>query len=127
MYMWKRSLLRHATLCGLFIAMYGALAVAGQVADELPAGAMQQTAKTACLECHGAAIILQQRLSKPAWAKEVDKMMKWGAVVDSKNHDALVDYMSANFGPDKPAYTPPISGRTSRQPAKHANHKPERK
>ena len=73
---------------------------------DLPAGPMQAKATTACLECHEARIILQQRLSKPAWTKEVDKMTKWGAVVDPADRDALIDYLSTNFSPDKPAYDP---------------------
>jgi hypothetical protein len=73
----------------------------------LPAGPMQMKATTACLECHEARIILQQRLSKAAWTKEVDKMTKWGAVVDPTDRDALIDYLSTNFSPDKPAYEPP--------------------
>ena len=68
---------------------------------------MQAKATTACLECHEGRIILQQRLSKGAWAKEVDKMVKWGAVVDASDHDALFDYLSTNFSPDQPAYEPP--------------------
>jgi len=72
---------------------------------------MQQKATTACLECHEARIILQQRLSKAAWTKEVDKMMKWGAVVDSADRDALIDYLSENFSPDKPPYIPPRSSK----------------
>ncbi len=76
------------------------------VTADLPAGPMQVKATTACLECHEARIILQQRLSKGAWAKEVDKMTKWGAVVDPADRDALIDYLSANFSPDKPAYEP---------------------
>ena len=43
----------------------------------------------------------EQRLSKAAWTKEVDKMIKWGAVVDASDHDALVDYLSGNFGVDR--------------------------
>ena len=73
---------------------------------DLPPGPIQAKASTACMECHEARIILQQRLSKAAWAKEVDKMTKWGAVVDPVDRDALIDYLSANFGPDKPAYEP---------------------
>ena len=68
---------------------------------------MQAKATTACTECHEARIILQQRLSKAAWTKEVDKMIKWGALVDASDHDALVDYLSANFGVDQRAYEPP--------------------
>jgi hypothetical protein len=71
---------------------------------ELPPGPMQSKASTTCTECHEARIILQQRLSKGAWTKEVDKMAKWGAVVDPADRDALIDYLSANFSPDKPAY-----------------------
>jgi hypothetical protein len=74
---------------------------------QLPAGAMQAKATTACTECHEARIIVQQRLSKASWTKEVDKMMKWGAVVDAADRDALIDYLSVNFSPDKPPYQPP--------------------
>jgi hypothetical protein len=68
---------------------------------------MQEKATTACTECHEARIVLQQRLTKPAWGKEVDKMTKWGAVVDPADRDALIDYLSTNFSPDKPPYDPP--------------------
>ena len=73
---------------------------------DLPAGPMQAKATTACLECHEARIILQQRLSKGAWTKEVDKMVKWGAVVDAADRDALIDYLTTNFSPDQPPYNP---------------------
>jgi len=72
----------------------------------LPKGPMEEKAATACTECHEARIILQQRLSKAAWTKEVDKMTKWGAVVDPTDRDALIDYLSTNFSPDKPPYEP---------------------
>ena len=78
---------------------------------ELPSGAMQQKATAACLECHEARIILQQRLSKATWTKEVDKMIKWGAIVDPNDRDSLIDYLGSNFGPDQPAYE---AARTSR-------------
>jgi hypothetical protein len=80
-----------------------------KITEDLPAGAMQAKATTACTECHEARIIVQQRLSKAAWTKEVDKMVKWGAVVDTGDHDALIDYLSANFNPDQPPYNPPRS------------------
>ena len=92
-------------LASPFLAQAQKSATASVTAD-LPAGAMQAKATTACLECHEARIILQQRLSKAAWTKEVDKMVKWGAVVDPGDRDALIDYLSTNFSPDKPAYEP---------------------
>ena len=98
-----------ALLLLLAAAPFSALAqkpADASVVAELPAGAMQGKANAACLECHEARIILQQRLSKAAWTKEVDKMMKWGALVDLADRDALIDYLSANFSPDQPAYDP---------------------
>jgi len=100
-----RTLTAVALLASPFYAQAQKSATASATAD-LPAGAMQAKATTACLECHEARIILQQRLSKAAWTKEVDKMTKWGAVVDPSDRDALIDYLSANFSPDKPAYEP---------------------
>jgi hypothetical protein len=70
----------------------------------LPAGPLQQTATAACTSCHEARIIVQQRLSQAAWTREMDKMIKWGAEVDPKDRDALIDYFSLNFGPDQAAY-----------------------
>jgi hypothetical protein len=96
--------------------------IPAKLTEDLPAGAMQVKATTACLECHEARIILQQRLSKGAWTKEVDKMVKWGAVVDANDHDALIDYLSANFSPDQPAYDAPRTAdgksRSEKSPGK---------
>ena len=73
---------------------------------QLPPGPMQAKATAACTECHEARIVAQQRLSKATWAKEVDKMIKWGALVDPQDRDALADYLSTNFSVEKPDYAP---------------------
>ncbi len=91
-----------------------AQSIAVKTTEDLPAGAMQQKAATACTECHEARIILQQRLSKAAWTKEVDKMIKWGALVDTSDHDALIDYLSTNFGVDHPPYQAPRSAASKK-------------
>src|SRR6266516_1925520 len=90
-----------AIFAGL-IAFSWTIRVSAQSAD-LPPGPIQSKVQTACTECHDAGIILQQRLSKKAWTKEVDKMIKWGAVVDPKDRDVFIDYLSLNFPPEKPA------------------------
>ncbi len=82
--------------------------------SELPDDPMQARATTACTECHEARIIVQQRLSKAAWTKEVDKMIKWGALVDPQDKQALIDYLSASFSEDKPEY---IADRSRPGPA----------
>jgi hypothetical protein len=68
----------------------------------LPPGPAQAKVGTACLECHDASIIIQQRLSQAAWTKEVDKMIKWGALVEAADRDSFIDYLGTNFPPDKP-------------------------
>jgi len=75
-------------------------------APELPPAPITPKVKTACLECHDSGIIVQQRLDKKIWGKEVDKMIKWGAVVDQQDRDAFVDYLSSNFPADKPPAAP---------------------
>jgi len=81
----------------------------------LPPGPMQQKVITGCTECHDASIIVQQRLSKSAWTKEVDKMTKWGAVVDSADLGGFIDYLSSNFPPDKPAENMPRTASGKRR------------
>jgi hypothetical protein len=76
---------------------------------DLPQGPLQAKMKTACLECHDSGIIVQQRLAKAAWAKEVDKMIKWGAVVDPGDRDAFIEYLSTNFPQNKGLY---VASRT---------------
>jgi len=94
-------------VCLFAVAFVSTLAWAQSASSpELPAGPMQSKATTACTECHDARIILQQRLSKATWTKEVDKMTKWGALVDPQDRDTLIDYLSANFSVDKPEYVP---------------------
>lgn len=82
--------------------------------EQLPASTGKEKAEAACLTCHEARIIVQQRLTKAAWTKELDKMIKWGAEVDAKDHDALIDYFSSNFGPDQSAYEAPKTAAGSK-------------
>ena len=108
--MWARQVIMAAGTA--LVAVAAGFLVAAETpasSSELPPGAIHDKAVTDCLECHEARIIVQQRLSKAAWTKEVDKMVKWGAVVDPADRDALIDYFSTNFPPDKP---PHVASRT---------------
>ena len=87
-------------LLALLLSLTCAPMLRPQFAD-LPPGPPQAKMKTACLECHDSGIIVQQRLGKAAWTKEVDKMIKWGAVVDPGDRDAFIEYLSENFPEDK--------------------------
>jgi hypothetical protein len=107
--MWKLRTLAFAAA----VVIASALVIWAQAAQpELPPGPMKAKATTACTECHDARIILQQRLSKAAWTKEVDKMVKWGAVVGAADRDPLIDYLSTNIPPDKAPYIAERSAST---------------
>lgn len=57
------------------------------------------TYQRACLVCHDADIIGQQKLSKTGWTRSVEKMMRWGASVTDADKEPLVEYLAAQFPP----------------------------
>lgn len=94
--------------------MSSMLAAAAQTGS--PNEAAKKIEKTACVPCHSLRIVQSQRLSPAAWAKEVDKMMGWGAVVSDRQ--MLIDYLAAEYSNAKPAPAPVLSqsGAGSSQP-----------
>ncbi len=82
------------------------LPAVGTELGELPAGAMKPVADQACLHCHSADMIRQQRLNEKQWTAEVTKMAGWGAVVPEDQRAALVAYLVEHFGPGNDAFRP---------------------
>ncbi len=79
-------------------------APSGPVTAASPDGASLVT--TACLSCHAAEMLAQQRLPKEKWAATVKKMVGWGANLDPAYSDALVAYLADEYGPDAGAWEP---------------------
>ena len=69
------------------------------IAQELPAGPGRDIVAKRCLTCHESDLITQQRLSRTAWGRSVDKMVRWGAVVETEERDPMLDYLAAHFAP----------------------------
>lgn len=67
--------------------------------QDLPAGKGVEIARNRCLNCHEADLIVAQKLSRAGWVREVEKMVRWGAVVSEAEKDPLVDYLFQNYGP----------------------------
>lgn len=67
-----------------------------------------QKEERTCVPCHSLRLVHSQRLSRAAWNKELDKMAGWGAKYTDR--DALLEYLVANYGDDKPAGKPDMSG-----------------
>ncbi len=82
------------------------LPAVGTELGELPAGAMKPVADQACLHCHSADMIRQQRLNEKQWTAEVTKMVGWGAVVPEDQRAALVGYLVEHFGPGNDGFHP---------------------
>jgi hypothetical protein len=93
--MWKASA---AVLVGVGLCA----AVAWGQRQALPPGPMQEKARVACLPCHDARIIVQQKMDRKQWAKNMDKMIRWGAPVEPADREALIDYFAGHFGPEEP-------------------------
>lgn len=55
----------------------------------------------ACLVCHGADLVEQQRLTLAGWTREVAKMTAWGAAVSDAEKPVLAAYLSARFPADR--------------------------
>ncbi|MBF8299895.1 MAG: hypothetical protein HW394_265 [Acidobacteria bacterium] len=55
--------------------------------------------RSSCGACHDDDLIRQQRLTRAAWDREIDKMVGWGAKVTGDDRATLLEYLSGNFGP----------------------------
>lgn len=78
---------------------------------ELPAGKGAELARAKCVTCHEADLIVAQRLSRPGWTREVEKMMRWGTSLTEAEKEILIDYFAAHFGPRPAPATMPNEER----------------
>jgi hypothetical protein len=95
-------------MTGKLIFTAGVVLAAGMAADQAVLERGQKEESRACLPCHSLRLIHSQRLSRATWNKELDKMAGWG--VKYQERDALLEYLVANYGDDKPMAPPAVSG-----------------
>jgi mono/diheme cytochrome c family protein len=96
----------------IVLAAAGFLAIA---ADQATLDRGQKEAGLSCTPCHSLRLVQSQRLSRATWNKELDKMTGWGTKITDR--EALLEYLVANYGDDKPPSPPAMSkdGRTPRK------------
>jgi hypothetical protein len=80
---------------------------AALAADQATIERGQKEEARSCLPCHSLRLIHSQRLSRAAWNRELDKMTGWGTKIADR--DALLEYLVATYGDDKPAPPPAMS------------------
>ena len=66
-----------------------------------PEGEGRSLVQKNCLICHSGELIQGQRLSKPLWEKEVEKMAGWGSPIPDEQKSVLVDYLVTHFSAEK--------------------------
>ncbi len=82
----------------IFVGQPGpAQAPVAALSPQLPAGPARALAERACLPCHDATLIAQQRLDPGRWAREVDKMINWGAGVKAEEREVLIRYFAEHY------------------------------
>ena len=74
------------------------LPVLGTKFHSMPPGTGKKLIEESCFPCHSADMLVQQRLTEKQWTAEVDKMIRWGAVMKESDKPAVVAYLSRNFG-----------------------------
>jgi hypothetical protein len=76
--------------------------------ESAPTDSVPERMLSCTASCHGPSLIAQQRLTRDAWAREVDKMINWGAKVSPADKTALVNYLALTFNASRPR---PNTGR----------------
>src|SRR5262249_28166428 len=76
-------------------------------ADQATLERGQKEEARSCVPCHSLRLIHSQRLPRATWNKELDKMAGWGTKFTDR--EALLEYLVANYGDDKPAPAPAMS------------------
>jgi mono/diheme cytochrome c family protein len=89
----------------MFAVFFLAPAKTGAARQDLPEGKGAELARDKCVGCHEADLIVSQRLSRQGWTREVEKMIRWGAVVSDAEKEILIDYFASRF---KPALGPAL-------------------
>ena len=108
----RRRSARAGVAAACLLALAAAVRLAAQAPGALPADAGSEIVRAKCLGCHEADLIVQQRLARPGWVRELDKMERWGAVLTAAEKNTVADYLATHVAPVRTAdatATPPAS------------------
>ena len=93
--MWRSgSIALAAALTG-----FAAGLAAGQSANPLPPGEHMPLVLGACIPCHSAEMVAQQRLDRATWEAIVDRMIGYGAPITPETRPLILRYLETRLGP----------------------------
>jgi competence ComEA-like helix-hairpin-helix protein len=81
---------------GIHIALLALPAVS--IAQELPDGKGKETVRKICANCHEIETVIGARRTKLGWQRSVEDMISRGAEGADQEMEAVVEYLTANFG-----------------------------
>jgi cytochrome c5 len=90
-----------------------------RAAQDLPAGPGADLVRAKCTACHATDLIVSQRLSPHGWARELDRMIRWGAALGDSERGALQRYLETHFAakPTDPGSPARVSRRVGLEAA----------
>jgi hypothetical protein len=84
----------------LFVAVFLLYTAFGR-AQGFPDGPGKDIVQAACSVCHETELITNARRSKAEWTETVQDMVSRGAPLVEGEREIVIEYLSANFGPEK--------------------------
>lgn len=84
-----------AVLLSYLAERFGDNAAASEPATDAGMGVLER----ACLTCHQRDVIEMQRLTRDGWTREVEKMIRWGAVVRDADKEPLIAALASRYPP----------------------------
>ena len=104
----RNALVALASLACAAAIAYAASSKPTQVySSKLPSGPERVIAERACLLCHGAQLINQQRKDEAGWDRTLTQMKAWGAPIKPDEQAALKAYFARKLGSRGAAKGPP--------------------
>ncbi|HEY7307575.1 MAG TPA: c-type cytochrome [Bryobacteraceae bacterium] len=87
---------RTIVLSAIVLELFGA--VLSVHAQTLPEGTGRAAFQRICSVCHSVNVVTSQRMTRAEWSGVVNDMVSRGAQGTSRELDAIVNYLSTNFG-----------------------------
>jgi competence protein ComEA len=83
-----------------FILFFAPIALAGSAQADIPPGPGHDETLKVCGKCHSAEQAASLRQSRTAWEETVSKMVNMGAEGSDDEFEAVLTYLTKNFGPE---------------------------
>ena len=98
--MWRnpRAVLSAALVSGLAVGLAAGRSGA-QPGNPLPLGEHMPIVLGACIPCHSAEMVAQQRLDRKTWETIVDRMITYGAPITPETKPLILEYLATRLGP----------------------------